>query len=104
MYGGADLYMENMMRKTAKENKFLNQKDKINELIQKEEMNYVNKYAARFQLNRDECNNKKILLKNPPLRTHCNATNHLPDNSLINNSTIAQKEAKKQGRLSTPNK
>ena len=42
------------MRRTAKENKFFNQKDKINEMILKEEINYVNKYANHFNLNQDE--------------------------------------------------
>ncbi|KAL4497301.1 hypothetical protein ABPG72_011236 [Tetrahymena utriculariae] len=42
-----------MMRRTAKENKFLNQKDKIQEMV-KEDVNYITKHAARFNINPSE--------------------------------------------------
>ncbi|KAL4463405.1 hypothetical protein ABPG72_017126 [Tetrahymena utriculariae] len=50
-----ELIADNLMRRTAKENKFLNQKEKLNELIKQEDINFVTKYAARFNLNNDEC-------------------------------------------------
>lgn len=44
-----------MMRRTAKENKFMNQKDKIQEAA-KEDVNFITKHAARFNLNPQESN------------------------------------------------
>lgn len=41
------LYEGDMMRKTAKENKFLNQKDRIQDM-NLQDLNYVTKHAARF--------------------------------------------------------
>jgi len=39
------------MRRTAKENKFIGQKEQFKQIIKKQDANFLAKYAARFNLN-----------------------------------------------------
>ncbi|KRX11151.1 hypothetical protein PPERSA_10918 [Pseudocohnilembus persalinus] len=49
-----DMYEENIMRRTLKENKFLNQKDRIQDM-QLQDQKFLTKHAARFGLNQEDC-------------------------------------------------
>lgn len=47
--------MDTLMRRTAKEGKFIPNKEKIQDLSKIEDLTLISKYAMRFNLNNEEC-------------------------------------------------